>query len=112
MYVSIIYFHLNTKMYSSVMTNAVFVQQAYVLQALTTHNFLCCVRVFEACWKVVPLTAYVEGCKSDVCTTTTSGCASLQAYASACAKAGVCIDWRNATNGECGKVICFYKMLF
>lgn len=58
-------------------------------------------QVFEACWKVVPLSAYVEGCKSDVCTTTTSGCDSLQAYASACAKAGVCIDWRNATNGEC-----------
>ncbi|XP_048119449.1 intestinal mucin-like protein [Alosa alosa] len=57
--------------------------------------------IFEACRKVVPSGAYVEGCKSDVCTKTTSGCASLQGYASACAQAGVCVDWRDSTNGEC-----------
>ena len=67
-------------------------------------QFLCCIRVFEECRKVVPLEAYVKSCTSDVCSSATSGCTSLQAFASACAKEGVCVDWRSSTNGECGKV--------
>ncbi|KAA8591407.1 hypothetical protein FQN60_002350, partial [Etheostoma spectabile] len=29
------------------------------------------------------------------------GCTSLQTYADACAESGLCIDWRNATDGLC-----------
>lgn len=32
------------------------------------------------------------------------GCTSLQTYAEVCAEAGVCIDWRGATKGTCGKI--------
>lgn len=35
----------------------------------------------------------------------TVGCARLQAYAKKCAMVGVCVDWRDATNGMCGQYI-------
>uniref|UniRef100_A0A4W4E720 VWFD domain-containing protein n=1 Tax=Electrophorus electricus TaxID=8005 RepID=A0A4W4E720_ELEEL len=43
-------------------------------------------------------------CNFDVChmNSTWIGCVSLQMYAEQCALAGVCIDWRGATNGVCG----------
>ncbi|MCI4383834.1 hypothetical protein PGIGA_G00031110 [Pangasianodon gigas] len=56
--------------------------------------------VFEECRSIIPLEPYMKSCKQDVCSGN-PGCTSLQAYASACAKAGVCVTWRNYTNGEC-----------
>uniref|UniRef100_A0A3Q3S1G6 VWFD domain-containing protein n=1 Tax=Mastacembelus armatus TaxID=205130 RepID=A0A3Q3S1G6_9TELE len=60
--------------------------------------------VFEACHKVIGYTPFIVACEFDVCHMHLKhiGCISLQTYAAACAEAGVCIDWRNATNGLCG----------
>ncbi|XP_034018458.1 mucin-5AC-like [Thalassophryne amazonica] len=60
-------------------------------------------KVFEACHKVIDYNPFVEACKSDVCDKHSehTGCVSLQTYADMCAEAGVCIDWRDATNGIC-----------
>ncbi|KPP58291.1 intestinal mucin-like protein-like, partial [Scleropages formosus] len=57
--------------------------------------------VFDACHELVSVKAIYESCLSDVCHNTHPGCSSLQTYASLCAAAGACIDWRNSTNGEC-----------
>ncbi|CAL8349496.1 unnamed protein product [Merluccius merluccius] len=59
--------------------------------------------VFDACHKVVPYEPFFVACKFDVCNMhlDTIGCTSIQTYAYACAGAGVCIDWRNATDGLC-----------
>uniref|UniRef100_UPI0037E7A551 mucin-2-like n=1 Tax=Semicossyphus pulcher TaxID=241346 RepID=UPI0037E7A551 len=54
--------------------------------------------VFEPCLSVVPPGPFFNSCRSDNCNTT---CTSLETYAAECAKEGVCIDWRNATNGQC-----------
>uniref|UniRef100_A0AAY4ERJ2 Uncharacterized protein n=1 Tax=Denticeps clupeoides TaxID=299321 RepID=A0AAY4ERJ2_9TELE len=58
-------------------------------------------QVFEECHKVVPPQPFVHCCTSDVCKSSTTGCSSLQAYASACANMGICINWRTSTNGTC-----------
>jgi len=49
----------------------------------------------------------VSACNIDVCNMNneTVGCARLEAYAKKCAMAGVCVDWRDATNGMCGRYI-------
>uniref|UniRef100_A0A8B9HTF2 Mucin 5.1, oligomeric mucus/gel-forming n=1 Tax=Astyanax mexicanus TaxID=7994 RepID=A0A8B9HTF2_ASTMX len=78
----------------------------------TCVPFPLCVRVFEDCRKAIPPEPYVESCKVDVCTTTESGCTSLQAYALACGKQGFCVDWRNYTNGECGDVYWSAPLMF
>ncbi|XP_019712599.1 mucin-5AC-like [Hippocampus comes] len=59
--------------------------------------------VFEECHKVVSPEDYYEACKFDVCHMPNSsvGCSSLEAYAMMCTAASVCIDWRNATQGQC-----------
>ncbi|XP_071400761.1 intestinal mucin-like protein [Centroberyx affinis] len=57
--------------------------------------------VFDQCRTVVPPAPFVEACRSDICNGGNDSCSSLQAYASECSSAGVCIDWRNATNGQC-----------
>ncbi|XP_071345430.1 mucin-5AC-like [Trachinotus anak] len=59
--------------------------------------------VFEACHKLVDYNPFVVACEFDVCHMHINhiGCTSLQTYAVACAEAGVCIDWRNATKGLC-----------
>uniref|UniRef100_A0A672H295 Uncharacterized protein n=1 Tax=Salarias fasciatus TaxID=181472 RepID=A0A672H295_SALFA len=59
--------------------------------------------VFEECQKVVPPEAYFKACVYDTChvTNRTMICSSLEAYATACAEAGVCVNWRNATKGQC-----------
>ncbi|KAK2842369.1 hypothetical protein Q5P01_012569 [Channa striata] len=63
--------------------------------------------VFEKCHKVINPQHFYEACKFDVCHTPTSmGCSSLQVYATMCAEASVCVDWRNATKGQCGPVTC------
>ncbi|XP_059209679.1 intestinal mucin-like protein [Centropristis striata] len=56
--------------------------------------------VFGACHEVVPPAPYVESCRFDICKKNIT-CSSLEAYATECSNAGVCIDWRNATNGQC-----------
>ncbi|KAM6950303.1 mucin-2-like [Lycodopsis pacificus] len=59
--------------------------------------------VFAPCNTVIPPGAFVTSCRSDICNSgNATGCASLEAYATQCSDAGVCIDWRNATNGQCG----------
>uniref|UniRef100_A0AAQ5YCF1 Uncharacterized protein n=1 Tax=Amphiprion ocellaris TaxID=80972 RepID=A0AAQ5YCF1_AMPOC len=60
--------------------------------------------VFEACHNIINYNPFVTGCEFDMCHSRISrtGCTSLQAYADACAEAGVCIEWRNATKGLCG----------
>ena len=60
--------------------------------------------MFDACHKVVPYEPFIQGCEFDVCNMDIDiiGCTSIQTYAYACAGAGVCIDWRNATDGLCG----------
>ena len=60
--------------------------------------------VFEKCHKVVPYEPFIVACKFDVCNMHINiiGCTSIQTYAYACAEAGICIDWRNATDGICG----------
>ncbi|XP_034143224.1 intestinal mucin-like protein [Esox lucius] len=57
-------------------------------------------KVFEACHKAVSPDGFVQACREDVCNAKSS-CSSLEAYASECAKRGICIDWRNSTSGEC-----------
>ncbi|CAL8381165.1 unnamed protein product [Arctogadus glacialis] len=59
--------------------------------------------VFGKCHNVVPFEPFVVACKFDVCNMDIDiiGCTSIQTYAYACAEAGVCIDWRNATDGIC-----------
>uniref|UniRef100_A0A3B3SCI9 VWFD domain-containing protein n=1 Tax=Paramormyrops kingsleyae TaxID=1676925 RepID=A0A3B3SCI9_9TELE len=55
------------------------------------------------CHKAFPVDAVYEACRFDVCHMAehTIGCNSLEMYASICASAGICIDWRNITNGQC-----------
>uniref|UniRef100_A0A4W5NLR0 VWFD domain-containing protein n=1 Tax=Hucho hucho TaxID=62062 RepID=A0A4W5NLR0_9TELE len=59
--------------------------------------------VFESCHKIIPYEPFIVACIFDTCSmdNVTIGCPSLQAYADACAQAGVCIEWRNYTNGQC-----------
>lgn len=59
--------------------------------------------VFGPCHSVLDYHAFYAACEFDVCNADTSniGCVSLQVYASSCAQAGVCIDWRYATHGLC-----------
>lgn len=60
--------------------------------------------VFGACHKLVDYSPFVVACEFDICRMHIKhiGCTSLQTYADICAEAGVCVDWRSATNGLCG----------
>ncbi|XP_052002646.1 mucin-5AC [Xyrauchen texanus] len=60
-------------------------------------------KIFEKCHQFAPYEPYIAACNSDVChmKCESIGCGSLQAYAEQCAMAGVCVEWRNATNGVC-----------
>ncbi|XP_054838618.1 IgGFc-binding protein-like [Eublepharis macularius] len=56
--------------------------------------------VFQGCHRVLDPAPFFENCIYDVCLTggqLTSLCYGLQAYAEACANAGMCLEWRNAT---------------
>lgn len=66
-------------------------------------------RVFEKCHKVIAPHPFYEACKFDDCHVPNSnmGCASLEAYAIMCTEASVCVAWRNATNGQCGRTILY-----
>lgn len=59
--------------------------------------------LFSECHALVPYQHYYEACLFDSCTVPEGHleCASLQAYAILCAHEGVCIDWRNHTQGVC-----------
>ncbi|XP_043438276.1 mucin-2 [Prionailurus bengalensis] len=59
--------------------------------------------LFAQCHAVAPPQHYYDACVFDSCFVPGSGleCASLQTYATLCAQKGVCIDWRNHTNGAC-----------
>lgn len=59
--------------------------------------------LFSECHALVPHQHYYEACLFDSCTVPEEHleCASLQAYAILCAHEGVCIDWRNHTQGAC-----------
>ncbi|XP_076012025.1 mucin-2-like [Genypterus blacodes] len=57
--------------------------------------------VFAPCLSAVPPEPYIKTCKSDICNGGNNTCASLEAYAAECSDEGICLDWRNATNGEC-----------
>ncbi|XP_034729848.1 intestinal mucin-like protein [Etheostoma cragini] len=57
--------------------------------------------VFAPCNTVIPPGPFVKSCVSDICNNGDNTCSSLEAYATDCSNAGVCIDWRSATNGQC-----------
>ncbi|XP_006893416.1 PREDICTED: mucin-2-like [Elephantulus edwardii] len=59
--------------------------------------------LFAQCHALVPPLHYYEACLFDSCFVPDSGleCASLQTYATLCAHQGVCVDWRNHTQGTC-----------
>ncbi|XP_032367719.1 intestinal mucin-like protein, partial [Etheostoma spectabile] len=57
--------------------------------------------VFAPCHTVIPPGPFVKSCVSDICNNGDNTCSSLKAYATYCSNAGVCIDWRSATNGQC-----------
>ncbi|RVE74985.1 hypothetical protein OJAV_G00027440 [Oryzias javanicus] len=57
--------------------------------------------VFSACHALVPPGPFVAACQRDVCSGGNGSCSSLEAYATECAMAGVCMDWRGATGGQC-----------
>ncbi|XP_070344625.1 mucin-2-like isoform X2 [Equus asinus] len=59
--------------------------------------------LFAECHALVPPQQYYDACVFDSCLVPDSGleCASLQTYAALCAHEGVCIDWRNHTQGAC-----------
>ncbi|XP_048466537.1 mucin-2-like [Rhincodon typus] len=58
---------------------------------------------FEKCRNKQELTKYVKACQYDHCAmnSTEMGCTSLEAAALTCNAAGICVDWRNSTNGLC-----------
>ncbi|XP_008303776.1 mucin-2-like isoform X4 [Stegastes partitus] len=59
--------------------------------------------VFKECHKVINPKSFYEGCKFDACHMPNSNitCSSLEEYAARCAEKSVCVDWRNATKGQC-----------
>ncbi|NWI77846.1 MUC2L protein, partial [Dryoscopus gambensis] len=59
--------------------------------------------VFEPCHAFVQPEKYYTACVFDSCLLPNLDleCSSLQIYAATCADQGVCIDWRNHTNGVC-----------
>uniref|UniRef100_A0A8C4T9V2 Mucin-5AC n=1 Tax=Erpetoichthys calabaricus TaxID=27687 RepID=A0A8C4T9V2_ERPCA len=67
--------------------------------------------VFAECHKLLPPDAFYNMCKADGCqvNTTTLECSNLQNYASMCAELGVCINWRNYTDGKCCKDINMFQ---
>ncbi|XP_073687674.1 intestinal mucin-like protein [Garra rufa] len=56
-------------------------------------------KLFEACHSHLSPKNFLLACQLDTCNENnpTMACASLQSYASACSKFGVCIHWRNYT---------------
>eukprot|EP00079_Xenopus_tropicalis_P035072 XP_017948843.1 PREDICTED: mucin-2-like [Xenopus tropicalis] len=61
--------------------------------------------VFESCHNIVPPEPFYQSCVSDGCNNPEGSllCSSLQTYAMFCSLEGICVDWRNSTNGTCAK---------
>ncbi|NXE99115.1 MUC2L protein, partial [Menura novaehollandiae] len=59
--------------------------------------------VFKPCHEFVQPEKYYAACVFDSCVLPNLDleCSSLQVYAATCADQGICIDWRNHTNGVC-----------
>ncbi|XP_072237208.1 intestinal mucin-like protein isoform X2 [Leuresthes tenuis] len=57
--------------------------------------------VFAPCHAVIAPGPFITSCAYDICYGGNNTCSSLEAYATECSNAGVCIDWRNATDGLC-----------
>lgn len=77
-------------------------------QTITIQTCCLCSSLFEPCHRHVPYLSYLKTCTTDNCYGGNDTCSSLEAYATECAKAGVCIDWRNATGGQCSKILYTY----
>uniref|UniRef100_A0AAV2LSF7 Uncharacterized protein n=1 Tax=Knipowitschia caucasica TaxID=637954 RepID=A0AAV2LSF7_KNICA len=57
--------------------------------------------VFEECNTVVPVGPYLASCEAEVCDGDNKTCPILEAYAGQCSSVGICLNWRNQTNGLC-----------
>ncbi|XP_059510634.1 mucin-2-like [Stegostoma tigrinum] len=59
--------------------------------------------LFKKCKNRQDLTNYVKACQYDHCAvnSTETDCTSLEAAAMICNAAGICVDWRDSTNGLC-----------
>ncbi|MBN3291677.1 MUC5B protein, partial [Polypterus senegalus] len=59
--------------------------------------------IFAECHSLLPSEPYYAACVVDSCqmNKVNPECSSLQNYAAMCADLGVCVDWRNHTNGKC-----------
>uniref|UniRef100_A0A4W6E1Q7 VWFD domain-containing protein n=1 Tax=Lates calcarifer TaxID=8187 RepID=A0A4W6E1Q7_LATCA len=67
--------------------------------------------VFLNCSEYVNLKLIKKNCESDSCGTTHSACSSLEQAAGECITAGICIDWRQLTNGSCSMYVTCQKGL-
>nr|XP_057944665.1 mucin-5B-like isoform X3 [Doryrhamphus excisus] len=67
--------------------------------------------VFAPCHAVIPPGPFVASCVSDVCNNAEDSCSSLEAYATQCSSGGVCVDWRNHTDGRC-EITCPHDQVF
>ncbi|XP_032895183.1 mucin-2-like isoform X2 [Amblyraja radiata] len=60
---------------------------------------------FGECRRKIDLKRFVKSCDFDHCVlNSTADCSSLVAASAACASVGVCVDWRNYTNGKCNYI--------
>ncbi|KAF7245536.1 Mucin-5B [Varanus komodoensis] len=59
--------------------------------------------LFEECHKILPPKTFYDNCLLEACdnSSNTLNCDYIQTYASLCTAKGVCIDWRNRTQGKC-----------
>ncbi|XP_060899409.1 mucin-5B-like [Labrus mixtus] len=64
--------------------------------------------IFEECASVIPAFPFLSSCETEGCNGggieiphINVTCAILETYAALCAEKGICIDWRNRTNGMC-----------
>ncbi|XP_072321727.1 mucin-5B-like [Eucyclogobius newberryi] len=57
--------------------------------------------VFEACHPLVPVDPFLASCKAEFCSGDNDTCPILELYAGQCASVGVCVNWRNETQGLC-----------
>ncbi|XP_012888812.1 PREDICTED: mucin-5B [Dipodomys ordii] len=62
-------------------------------------------KVFANCHRLIPPGAFVSTCVHESCQTSNPEalCQNLEAYAGLCRARGACVDWRNATGGQCGE---------
>ncbi|XP_061622274.1 mucin-5B-like [Phyllopteryx taeniolatus] len=61
--------------------------------------------VFAGCHVLVPPEPFFASCVLDICGGGNHSCSSLEAYATQCSSEGICVDWRNRTEGQC-ELVC------